>query len=276
MPRPQGLTRSFAALPAPPAPYTPAGPYTRRMSPYTSRRLLTRPQGLTRAIGALHARRALHATNVALHEPKAPYTRHRRLTLSDDLHFAVRSDLDDAAGLVGEMLLAAGPAHIVDGFEQLRGDVAVVLGGGLAADVRAGADNGLLEAVAELAGESLAGDAHGNAAIFGDEVRRQVHRVVEDHRRWLRGKFHHVPGHVRYIPHIALQACFTVDEADERFRVVALFDLIDARHRLGVCGIAADTPDGVGRVEDDATLAHHFHRFLNIFFQFHNPLNLEL
>ena len=55
MPRPQGLTRSFAALPAALLPY---------------------PQlcCLTRAIGALHARRALHATNVALHEPKAPYT----------------------------------------------------------------------------------------------------------------------------------------------------------------------------------------------------------
>ena len=133
MPRPQGLTHSFAALPAPPALYTPAGPYTRRMSPYTSRRLLTR------ALGALHAALgALHAATGCL-------------TLPENFHFAVRSDLDDAAGLVGEMLLAAGPAHIVDGFEQLRGDVAVVLGGGLAADVRAGADNGLLEAVAELA-----------------------------------------------------------------------------------------------------------------------------
>ena len=60
--------------------YTPEGLYTRRMSLYTSQRLLTRPKGLTRdgcrftrANGSLHARRALHATNVALHEPTAPY-----------------------------------------------------------------------------------------------------------------------------------------------------------------------------------------------------------
>ena len=77
------------------APYSPEGPYTRRMSLYTShgslparralhatdvalhaaQRLLTRPKGITRdgcrftrANGSLLAHRPLHATNVALHE----------------------------------------------------------------------------------------------------------------------------------------------------------------------------------------------------------------
>ena len=68
------------ALHEPKAPYPPEGLYTRRMSLYTSQRLLTRPKGITRdgcrftrANGSLLARRALHATNVALHEPTAPY-----------------------------------------------------------------------------------------------------------------------------------------------------------------------------------------------------------
>ena len=52
--------------------YTPEGPYTRRMSLYTSQRLLTRPKGLTRYKATLPARRALHATDVALHAATRP------------------------------------------------------------------------------------------------------------------------------------------------------------------------------------------------------------
>ena len=60
-------------------------PYPRRMSPYTSRRLLTR------AIGALHA------TNVALHEPKAPSPPPRGLT-RDERRFTRASRLTRAIG----------------------------------------------------------------------------------------------------------------------------------------------------------------------------------
>ena len=246
MPRPQGLTRSFAASPAAPRLYTPAGPYTRRMSPYTSRRLLTR------AIGALHA-----ATGC--------------LTLSDDLHFPVLTYFDDAAGLVGLVLLAACPTDVVYCFEDVGGDVTVVLGSRLTTDVRAGADDRFLETVAELTRELLAGDAHSDAAVFGDEVWGEVHGIVEDHRCRLRGQFHHVPCHLRHVAHIPLQTCVAVNEADECLRVVALLNLVNTCHCLRVGGVAADAPDSIGRVENHATSAHHLYCFLNIFFQFHNP-----
>ena len=71
------LTRSFAALHEPKAPYTPPRGLTRAIGAFTRAEgslhaatgCLTRDAcRFTRAIGALHA------TNVALHEPKAPYT----------------------------------------------------------------------------------------------------------------------------------------------------------------------------------------------------------
>ena len=74
MPRPQGLTRSFAALPA-------TGALHARRALHATNVALHEPKApypqlccLTHATGALHARRALHATNVALHAPSAPYT----------------------------------------------------------------------------------------------------------------------------------------------------------------------------------------------------------
>ena len=90
---------------------------------YTSRRFLTRSSA------ALHARRAL---------------------ASDDLHFPVRPDFDDATGLVRLVLLATGEAHVVDGRDDFWSNIAIVLCRRLTTDVRTGADNGLLESITEL------------------------------------------------------------------------------------------------------------------------------
>ena len=42
-------------------------------------------------------------------------------------------------------------------------------------------------------------------------------------------------------------------EDKHTFRGVALFDFVEASDGIGVAGIAADSPDGVGGVEDSAT-----------------------
>ena len=93
------------------------------LSFYTIRRLLTRSSA------ALHARRAL---------------------ASDDLHFPVRPDFDDATGLVRLVLLATGEAHVVDGRDDFGGDITIVLCSRFTTDVRTGTDDGLLESIAEF------------------------------------------------------------------------------------------------------------------------------
>ena len=59
-------------------------------------------------------------------------------SLPDDFHLPVLSQTDDAAGLVGLMLLSAAPADIVHLLYQFRCDVAIVLSSGLSADIGGG------------------------------------------------------------------------------------------------------------------------------------------
>ena len=99
---------------------------------------------------------------------------------TDDLHFAVSTQFDDARGLVWLVLLTARPAHIVHLLNDTWVNVAIVLGSRLAADIGRGGDQRLLETVAELLGEGLIGDAQGNGAILGNEIGGQVHGTIED------------------------------------------------------------------------------------------------
>ena len=172
---------------------------------------------------------------------------------------------------MGLVLLTASPAHIVDGLEDARVDVGVVLGGRLAADVGRGRDDGLLETEAKLFGERLAGDADANGTVVGNKVGGEVYGSVEDEGGGLlRGAVDELPGYLRHVAHVALQTGIAVDEADERLRVVALLDLIHSLHGLGIGGIAADAPHGVGGIEDHPTLPHYFYCILDVLFLCHN------
>ena len=113
---------------------------------------------------------------------------------------------------------------------------------------------------------------NGDAAVCCDKVRGQARGAIENNSRRLCRKFDNVPCHIRHLSDVTLQAYVTVNKADERFGVVPLFDVVDFFDGIGVSGVAANTPYGVGGVEDDTSLAHYFYSFLNVFFLFHKGL----
>ena len=166
---------------------------------------------------------------------------------------------------MGLLLLPARRADIIYGFKQLRVDVAVVGRRWPTADIGAGRHDGLLETKTQLLGERLAGDPDGDRPVVGDKVGGKVDGIVENHRQRLCRIFDEVPSHVGHIPDISLQARLAVDKADESLGIAPLLDFIHFRHSLGVGGIAAYAPDGVGRIEDDAATAHHLHCHLDVF-----------
>ena len=151
----------------------------------------------------------------------------------------------------------AGEADVVHGLLDLVGDVGEGLWRGLAADVGRGADDGLLEAVAELVGEHLGGDAQPHTAVLCQEVGGEAGDAVEDDGRGAGGEVEDVPGHIGHVADVALQASRAVHETDEGLAVLASFDLKDLLYRLGVGGVATDAPDGVGGIENGASLLQH-------------------
>ena len=48
-----------------------------------------------------------------------------------------------------------------------------------------------------------------------------------------------------------------------------MLNLVNAGYGLGVSGVAAYSPYGIGRVENDSALSHAFYSFLYIFTLFH-------
>lgn len=47
----------------------------------------------------------------------------------------------------------------------------------------------------------------------------------------------------------------------------SVFELVNFVHCLGVCGVAADAPDGVGRIKDGAALLEDGDTVFDIFFE---------
>ena len=123
---------------------------------------------------------------------------------------------------MGLVLLPTREADVVNGIDNVLTDVAIVLWGGLSADIGTGAHNGLLKAVAQLMRERLACDAKGDAPVFGNKVRSQVHRLVEDDGGRLGRQLHDVPCHVGHVPDVTLQTRIAVNQTNQRFRVIAL------------------------------------------------------
>ena len=172
------------------------------------------------------------------------------------------------------VLLTTRPAYIVDCLENTRVDITIVLSGRLTTDIGRGRHDSLLETETEFLGEGLVGDADTQTAIVGNEVLCQIDGTVEDECRGLGilgtlQTVNQLPCHIGHVSEIALHAGIAVDQTDQCFRVVALFDLVDALHCLGIGCIATDAPHGVGRIENHPTLAHRLNSISYIVFLLH-------
>lgn len=111
-------------------------------------------------------------------------------------------------------------ADVIDSLPDLFGDIGKGLGRRLAAYVRRGADDGLLEPVAELLREDLGSDAQPHTAVLCQEVGSQAGSAIEDDGGRTRGEVDDVPGNIRHVADVALQASRAVNEADERLGVL--------------------------------------------------------
>ena len=86
---------------------------------------------------------------------------------------------------MGLMLLTTRPTDIVDGLQDTRINVTVVLSSGLATDIRRGGDDRLLKTVTKFFREGLVGNPYPNTAILRNEVLSQVYRPIQHQRRRL-------------------------------------------------------------------------------------------
>ena len=97
---------------------------------------------------------------------------------------------------MGLMLLTTRPTDIVDGLQDSRINVTVVLRSGLTTDIRRGGDNRLLKTITEFFRERLIRNPNANAAIRRNEVLSQIDRPIQHQRRRLRSIKH--PGTVLF------------------------------------------------------------------------------
>ena len=180
------------------------------------------------------------------------------------------------------MLLTTAPADVVHLFDNAGINVAIVLGSRLATDIGRGRYQCLLEAEAQFLRERLLRDAQGNASILSYQIRGQIDSTIQnegggfDTRRRTVGNsggiletIDELPGDVGHVADIALQTGVAVHQANHGLRIVALLNLVDTLDGLGICGITANAPYGVRRIEDDPTLLQHLNSLLNIFFSRH-------
>ena len=117
-------------------------------------------------------------------------------------------------------------------------------------------------------GNGFPRDAESHAAVLGNERRCQVDSAVEDERERTLGKLDEVPCHIRHLAHIALQTVGRVHEAEHRLGFGPLLESEDAAHGFLVGGIAADAPNCVGGVENEAAPTERLNGLSNIFCYF--------
>ena len=181
--------------------------------------------------------------------------RDRILLVAEGKEGAVGLEADDAAGGCGWVVErgVVGKAAVY-ALLQCRVDVGIGGGGGMAGEVGGGADEGAAEVVEQLLAEGELGNAHAYGAVGGGEV-------VGDGDGEHRGGQDDSGGPLAVEQQLEdLGGCTGREHLfggeDEHGRaVVALLDGVDAFHGIGIGGIAADAPDGVGGVEEGEALA---------------------
>ena len=106
------------------------------------------------------------------------------------------------------VLLTTGPADIIYSLENLRRDIAIILGSRLTTHIGTGADDWLLETVTELLAECLIGDAHSQRTILCNKITGNASGIIQDDgsRLHRHGCIDEIPSHLRNITEITRHA----------------------------------------------------------------------
>ena len=180
--------------------------------------------------------------------------RDRILLVAEGKEGAVGLEADDAAGGCGWVVErgVVGKAAVY-ALLQCRVDVGIGGGGGVAGEVGGGTDEGAAEVVEQLLAEGELGNAHAYGAVGGGEVvgdGDREHRGGQDDGGGAQA-VEQLEGLGRDVGREHLFG----GEDEHGLAVVALLDGVDAFHGIGIGGVAADAPDGVGGVEEGEALA---------------------
>lgn len=130
-------------------------------------------------------------------------------------------------------------------------------GGWLSGDVGRGGYDGFSEAFEQVAAERLLYEADGDGAVFVDEVGGEADGVFVDDGGGFSGGLEVVEHAKVGAGNILEYVAFVGQQDDHAFTWGSLFNGVYLFNGLGVGGVAADTPDGIGGIEDGAAVVKH-------------------
>ena len=116
--------------------------------------------------------------------------------------------------------------------------------------------------------EGMVGDAHAQRPFLGDQVPGNAHGTREDRRQGAGRQFHYLEGDARCPVDVAHDHVGRGAQHEHRLLVFAPLEFVDAFHGLGVGRVAAQSPDRIGRVEDDTALFQHADSLVGLALQF--------
>ena len=114
----------------------------------------------------------------------------------------------------------------------------------------------------------MVGDAHAQRPFLGDQVPGNAHGTREDRRQGAGRQFHYLEGDARCPVDVAHDHVGRGAQHEHRLLVFAPLEFVDAFHGLGVGRVAAQSPDRIGRVEDDTALFQHADSLVGLALQF--------
>ena len=104
--------------------------------------------------------------------------------------------------------------------------------------------------------------------FLGDQVPGNAHGTREDRRQGAGRQFHYLEGDARCPVDVAHDHVGRGAQHEHRLLVFAPLEFVDAFHGLGVGRVAAQSPDRIGRVEDDTALFQHADSLVGLALQF--------
>ncbi len=142
--------------------------------------------------------------------------------------------------------------NIIDAGEDARIDLAIEGGRGFAADVSRSGNDGFAEAFDEVAAEVFVDESDPNRAVGADEVGGQADGAFIDDGSGLRHGLQKIENVWVGLTGVLEDIAWVGHQDDEAFGFGPLFQRIYFTDGFRVGGIAADAPDGIGRIQDEA------------------------
>ncbi len=132
-------------------------------------------------------------------------------------------------------------------------DLRVAGGGGLGGDIGGGRDDGFPESFYQVFTECLPDETDGDGIVGGGEVIGETDGAFVDHGGGFFCRRDKIENTGIGLTGIFQDIAGVGDQDDQGFRFGASFQCVDLFHGVGVGGVAADAPNGIGGIADQAS-----------------------